>query len=112
MPWNVQLIGLLRGPMWYATEEALNPLLFPGQVRNTTVYRKDAFWVWNTRAEVEVHKGVKFFGALNNIFDINNSPQFIGLDQVPCGDNQLAQNGSCGNSMPGREFIIGAQVRF
>ncbi len=112
MPWNVQLIGLLRGPMWYATEEALNPLLFPGQVRNTTVYRKDAFWVWNTRAEIEVHKGVKFFGALNNIFDINNSPQFIGLDQVPCGDNQLAQNGSCGNSMPGREFIIGAQVRF
>ena len=112
MPWNVQLIGLLRGPMWYATEEALNPLLFPGQVRNTTVYRKDAFWVWNTRAEIEVHKGVKFFGALNNIFDINNSPQFIGLDQVPCGDNQLAQNGSCGNSMPGREFVIGAQVRF
>ena len=112
MPWNVQLIGLLRGPMWYATEEALNPLLFPGQVRSTTVYRKDAFWVWNTRGEIEVHKGVKFFAALNNIFDINNSPQFIGLDQVPCGDNQLAQNGSCGNSMPGREFIIGAQVRF
>lgn len=112
MPWNVQLIGLLRGPMWYATEEALNPLLFPGQVRNTTVYRKDAFWAWNTRAEIEIHKGVKFFGALNNIFDINNSPQFIGLDQVPCGNNQLAQNGSCGNSMPGREFIVGAQVRF
>ena len=112
MPWNVQLLGLLRGPMWYATEEALNPLLFPGQVRNTTVYRKDAFWVWNTRAEIEVHKGVKFFGALNNIFDINNSVQFIGLDQVPCGNNQLAQNGSCGNSMAGREFIVGAQVRF
>jgi len=112
MPWNVQLIGLLRGPMWYATEEALNPALFPGQVRNVTAYRKDAFWVWNTRAEIEVHKGVKFFGALNNIFDINNSPQFIGLDQVPCGSNQQAQNGSCGNSMPGREFIVGAQVRF
>jgi vitamin B12 transporter len=112
MPWNVQLLGLLRGPMWYNTEEALNPILFPGQVRNTTVYRKDPFWVWNTRAEIEVHKGVKFFGVLNNIFDINNSPQFIGLDQVPCGNNQLAQNGSCGNSMPGREFIVGAQVRF
>ncbi len=112
MPWNVQLIGLLRGPMWYNTEESLNPQLFPGQARTQTVYRKDPFWVWNTRGEVEVHKGVKFFAALNNIFDINNSPQFIGLDQVPCGDNQLAQNGSCGNSMPGREFIIGAQVRF
>jgi vitamin B12 transporter len=112
MPWNVQLLGLLRGPMWYNTEEALNPLLFPGQVRNTTVYRKDPFWVWNTRGEIEVRKGVKFYAALNNIFDINNSPIYIGLDQVPCGDNQLAQNGSCGNSMPGREFIIGTQIRF
>ena len=112
MPWNVQLTGLLRGPVWYNTEEALNPILFPGQVRNTTVYRKDAFWVWNTRAEIEVHKGVKLFGALNNIFDINNHPLFIGLDQQPCGDNAVAQNGSCGNSMPGREFIVGAQVRF
>lgn len=112
MPWNVQLLGLLRGPMWYNTEESLNPIIFPGQVRNTTVYRKDAFWVWNTRAEIEVRKGVKFFGAVNNILDVNNSPVFIGLDQQPCGNNQVAQNGSCGNSMPGREFVVGAQVRF
>jgi vitamin B12 transporter len=112
MPWNVQLIGQLRGPMWYNTEEALNPQLFPGQVRTTTVYRKDPFWVWSTRGEIEFAKGLKFYAALNNIFDINNSPQFIGLDQVPCGDNTGAQNGSCGNSMPGREFIIGAQFRF
>ncbi len=86
MPWNVQLIGQLRGPMWYNTEEALNTQLFPGQVRNVTAYRKDPFWVWSTRAEVEFAKGLKFYAALNNIFDINNSPQFIGLDQVPCGD--------------------------
>ncbi len=81
-------------------------------MRNTSVYYKDAFWVWNTRAEIEMHKGVKFFAAINNIFDINNSPIYIGLQQQPCGDNQVAQNGSCGNSMPGREFIVGAQVRF
>jgi vitamin B12 transporter len=111
-PWNVQLLGLLRGPMYYNTEESLNPLLFPGQVRNTTVYYKDAFWVWNTRAEIEMHKGVKFFAAINNIFDVNNSPIYVGLQQQPCGSNQVAQNGSCGNSMPGREFIIGAQVKF
>jgi len=112
MPWNLSLLGQLRGPMYYNTEEALNPILFPGQVRNTTVYYKDAFWVWNTRGEIEVRKGVKFYAAINNIFDINNSPQFIGLQQQPCGNSQVAQNGSCGNSMPGREFIIGGQVRF
>lgn len=112
MPWNVQLLGLLRGPMWYNTEESLNPVYYPGQTRNTTVYRKDPFWVWNFRGEVEPHKGVKFFGAVNNILDVNQHPIFIALDQAPCPANAAAQNGSCGNSMPGREFIVGVQVKF
>ena len=54
MPWNVQLTGILRGPMWYNTEESLSPVFFPGQVRNVTVYQKSAFWVWNMRGEIEV----------------------------------------------------------
>ncbi|MBS0540771.1 MAG: TonB-dependent receptor [Proteobacteria bacterium] len=112
MPWNVQLLGILRGPMWYNTEERLNPAFFPGQVTSQTIYRKEAFWVWNTRAEIEVHKGVKFFGALNNILDVNAHPIFIALDQRPCQANGTFQNGSCGNSMPGREFILGVQARF
>jgi vitamin B12 transporter len=112
MPWNVQMLGILRGPMWYNTEEALNPLLYPGQIRSNTVYRKDPFWVFNMRGELEVRKGVKVFGYVNNIFDVNASPIFIGLDSTPCGDNASMQNGACGNSMPGREFVVGAQVRF
>jgi vitamin B12 transporter len=112
MPWNFQLLGILRGPMWYNTEESLNPLLFPGQIRTSTVYRKPPFWVWNMRGEVEVRKGVKLFAAMNNIFDINDHPIFIGLDSSPCGNNLVNQNGACGNSMPGREVIVGAQVRF
>jgi vitamin B12 transporter len=112
MPWNFQLIGILRGPMWYNTEESLNPLLFPGQIRSTTVYRKPPFWVWNMRGEIEVRKGVKLFAAMNNIFDINDHPIFIGLDSTPCGANAANQNGACGNSMPGREIIVGAQVKF
>ena len=48
--WNLQIIGNLRGPMWYNTEERL---LLPGQLVNVTVYRKSPFWVWNTRYEVE-----------------------------------------------------------
>ena len=112
MPWSFQLIGILRGPMWYNTEESLNPLLFPGQIRSSTVYRKPPFWVWNMRGEVEVRKGVKLFAAVNNIFDINDHPIFIGLDSTPCGANLVNQNGACGNSMPGRQLIVGAQVRF
>jgi vitamin B12 transporter len=112
MPWNLQLLGILRGPMWYNTEESLNPLLYPGQVRSSTVYRNAPFWVFNTRGEIEVRKGFKVFGMVNNIFDVNASPIFVGLDSSPCGVNLINQNGACGNSMPGREFVIGAQVRF
>jgi vitamin B12 transporter len=112
MPWNVQLLGLLRGPMWYNTEEALSPVYFPGQVRNVTIYEKSPFWVWNTRAELEVRKGAKLFAMVNNIFDVNQSPIFVALDQNPCGANQISQNGACGNSMPGREVVVGFQMRF
>lgn len=112
MPWNVQLLGVLRGPMWYNTEESLNPLLYPGQIRSSTVYRKAPFWVWNMSGEIEVRKGVKLFAALNNIFDVNDHPIFIGLDSSPCGNNLVNQNGACGNSLPGREVIVGAKVRF
>ena len=98
--------------MWYNTEESLSPVFFPGQIRTVTVYEKEAFWVWNLRGEVEVMKGVKLFAAVNNIFDVNQHPIFIALDQIPCIAIQANQNGSCGNSMPGREFIVGLQARW
>ncbi|CAN5876525.1 hypothetical protein BH11PSE3_BH11PSE3_27230 [soil metagenome] len=111
LPWNIQVLGMLRGPMWYNTEESLSPVYYPGQVRNTTVYEKGSFWVWNMRGELEFTKGAKLFGAINNIFDENQHPVFIALNQSPCVATQLAQNGSCGNSMPGRQFILGFQIK-
>ncbi len=112
LPWNLQLLGILRGPMWYNTEERLSPIYFPGQVVSTTVYQKEAFWVWNLLGQLEVYKGVKLFGAINNILDQNQHPIFIALDQFPCTANRAQQNGSCGNSMPGRNFVVGVQFRF
>ncbi|WP_395710726.1 TonB-dependent receptor [Reyranella sp.] len=112
IPWSFQLLGILRGPMWYNTEESLSPVFFPGQNRTVSVYEKGAFWVWNTRAEVEVRKGIKLFAAVNNLFDVNNHPIFIAQDSVPCTALQANQNGACGNSMPGREVIGGFQFRF
>ena len=112
MPWNFQLLGILRGPMWYNTEESLSPVWFPGQIRNTTVYEKAPFWIWKARAEVEVLRGVKLFAAVNNIFDVNAHPIFIAQDQNPCTAVQANQNGACGNSMMGREVIVGFQFRW
>jgi len=37
---------------------------------------------------------------------------FIALDQTPCLANPTFQNGACGNSMPGREFVVGLQGRW
>lgn len=110
--WNMQITGLVHGPMWYNTEEYLSPFYFPGQVRNTTVYRKDAYWTWNIRGDVEVYSNITVFAAVRNIFDVNNHPIFIALDQTPCVLIQANQNGSCGNSIPGREFLGGVQVRW
>ena len=107
--WNLEVRGLLRGPMFYNTEERL---LIPGQLVNVTAFRKSPFWVWYTRYEVGVAKGLKLFAAVNNIFDINQHPIFIALDEVPCIANPVFQNGACGNSMPGREFIVGLQGRW
>lgn len=112
IPWSFQLLGILRGPMWYNTEESLSPVFFPGQNRTVSVYEKGAFWIWNTRAEVEVRKGIKLFAAVNNLFDVNNHPIFIAQDAIPCTALQANQNGACGNSMPGREVIGGFQFRF
>jgi vitamin B12 transporter len=112
VPWNFYLLGILRGPMWYNTEESLSPVFFPGQVRSTTVYQKDPFWVWKARGEVELHRGVKLFAAVNNILNVNQHPIFIALDQTQCVANRANQNGGCGNSIPGRELIVGFEVRF
>lgn len=112
VPWNFQLLGILRGPMWYNTEESLSPVFFPGQVRSTTVYQKDPFWIWKARGEAEVYKGVKVFAAVNNILNVNQHPIFIALDQTQCVANRANQNGACGNSMAGRELIVGFQIRF
>jgi outer membrane receptor for ferrienterochelin and colicin len=84
----------------------------PGPAGQRHRFRKSPFWVWYTRYEVGIAKGLKLFAAVNNIFDLNQHPIFIALDEVPCIANPVFQNGACGNSMPGREFIVGLQGRW
>ena len=108
--WTAQLGALLRGPMWYDTEEAL--LIPQGEPSSTFIHRKGAFTVWNLRGDYRVTKSVKLFVGINNLFDLNRSPIFIALDQKPCIANPTFQNGGCGTSMPGRELQLGMQVTF
>jgi vitamin B12 transporter len=108
--WSAQLTALLRGPMWYDTEEAL--LVPQGEPSSTWIHRKGAFTVWNFRADYRVTPGVKIFGGVNNLFNVNRSPIFIATDTRPCIANPIFQNGGCGTSMPGREWMIGLLAEF
>jgi vitamin B12 transporter len=107
--WSVQISGVWRGPMWYDSEENFIAGIEP---TTTFIHRKGGFWVYNTRGEVTITGQTKLYAAVNNIFDLNRHPIFIGLDQTPCILNPTRQNGACGNSMPGREFIVGLQSRW
>jgi vitamin B12 transporter len=108
--WGVQLAALLRGPMWYDTEE--NLLIPQGEPNSTFIHRKGAFTVWNLRSDYRISQNVRLFAAVNNLFNINQHPVFIALDRSPCIANPAFQNGGCGTSMPGREVQIGLQARF
>lgn len=108
--WSFQIVGLYRGPMWYDTEEVLlRPL---GEPAANFIHRKDPFWTWNLRGDIELAEGLKAFAGINNLLDVNEHPIFIALDEKPCIANPANQNGGCGTSMPGREFVVGLQWRW
>jgi vitamin B12 transporter len=109
-PWTFSLTGVYRGPMWYNTEE--NLLIPQGEPNREFIHRKKPFWIVNARLDVELSANVTVFASANNIFNLNQHPIFIALDQKPfIGDARLS-NGGFGNSLPGRNVIVGLQARF
>ena len=110
-PWSLQITGVLRGPVWYNTEE--NLLIPFAEPNRDWIHRKGPFWVWNIRGDVEVMQGVKLFGFVNNLFNKNEHPLFIGVDRQPYKlDARFVNGGGAGTSMPGIEAQAGLQVRF
>lgn len=112
--WDATLQGVLRGPMYYNTEE--NLLIPQTEPNREFVHRKGAFWVWNLRGSFqplpERAPAIRVFGAVNNLFDKNYHPIFIATASEPfLGDARFA-NGGRGNSAPGREFIGGLRFTF
>jgi vitamin B12 transporter len=112
--WDVTLQGVLRGPMYYNTEE--NLLIPQAEPNREFIHRKGAFWVWNLRGSFqplpEGAPNIRVFGAVNNLLDKNYHPIFIATASEPfLGDARFA-NGGRGNSAPGREFIGGLRFTF
>ncbi|MDO4723322.1 MAG: TonB-dependent receptor, partial [Comamonadaceae bacterium] len=109
--WSVQLAGILRGPMWYDTEESL--LIPQAEPRRAFLHRKGSFTVWNLRGQYQLSQSLRLFAAVNNLLDKNQHPIFISTDRgAACISDRRFQNGGCGTSMPGREFQLGLEARF
>jgi vitamin B12 transporter len=108
--WTIQVGSILRGPVYYNTEE--NLLVPQVEPYREFIWKKSAFAVWNLRGEVELTKGVQLYVAVNNIFDVNNHPLFIANDKYPVIADLRFFNGGIGTSMPGRDIQVGMQARF
>lgn len=106
--WSLSLTGILRGPVWYQTEEKL---LTSAEPDSNYVHRKDAFWVWNLRGSYQVGD-VEFYSGINNLFDKDEHALFIALNDEPSISDPATSNGGRGNSMPGRYFYVGLRYAF
>lgn len=111
--WEVSLQGILRGPVYYNTEE--NLLIPQGEPNRDYIHRKGAFWIFNLRGSFqpfEDRPNLRIYGAVNNLLDKNYHALFIATASEPfLGDARFA-NGGRGNSAPGREFIAGLRFTF
>lgn len=108
--WDLALSGTLRGPMWYDTEERL--LIPEAEPDRNFVHRKDAFWVWNLRANYRIDSDWTLSAGINNLLDKNEHPIFIALNQQSPISDPAFSNGGRGNSMPGRNYFVSLAVDF
>mgnify|MGYP004712766223 CR=1 FL=1 len=109
--WGVQLSALLRGPMWYDTEEAL--LIPAAEPDRAHIHRKGAFTVWNLSGNYQINRQFKLYAGVNNLFNKNEHPILLAVDRGnACLADIRFQNGGCGTSMPGREIQVGLQATF
>lgn len=104
--WDLGVNAILRGPVYYRTEERL---LTPDA---NYVYRKAPFWVFNLRGNYHLNEQLSLFGGVNNLFDIDRSTLFIATGNDSSLADPRASNGGLGNSNPGRELYLGARYRF
>lgn len=108
--WSFAVNGVLHGPVWYNTEEFL--LIPVAEPTSTYIHRKDKYWVWDARGEVQLTPAIRSFAAVTNLLNANNHPLFIGLDQAPYTFDQRFSNGGRGTSMIGRALEVGVKAKF
>jgi vitamin B12 transporter len=108
VPWKARITGILRGPVWYATEESLIAPAF--EPNSNWIHRKSPYWIFNVYGEASVTDSVTVYGGVNNVFNRNYHPLFIAVDD---GTTYLSSStGGRGTSSPGAEFYAGVKYSF
>jgi len=108
--WDLTLIGLWRGAVWWDTEERLR--IPAAEPHRDFVHRKPGFWTVNLRGQVALSPTLRLFGAIDNLTDKNEHPLFIALNREPYLSDAAHSNGGRGNSMPGRSLQVGLKLDF
>ncbi|NQE61477.1 TonB-dependent receptor [Caulobacter sp. RHG1] len=107
---GADLVAILRGPVFYDTEE--NLLIPQGEPRSNWVHRKSPFVVLNLTGDIELTERVNLSATVTNLLNRNYSTLFIAEDSDPRIADPRFQNGGRGTSNPGREFVARLSVKF
>ncbi|MDR1079742.1 MAG: TonB-dependent receptor [Deltaproteobacteria bacterium] len=110
VPWLARITGILHGPLWHNTEEALLIPYYRPQRQHAI--RKKSYWLVNLYGEAAVHDNISVYAGVNNVFNKNYHPVFIALDDGNTYLNPGSTNGGTGTSSPGAEFYVGARFTF
>ncbi|MEQ1758523.1 MAG: TonB-dependent receptor [Vicinamibacterales bacterium] len=106
---SVQIQGTLDGPIWYETEE--NLLIPQAEPQRTWVHRKEAYWLWTLGGSVPLGQGLRIRANVNNLFNANAHSVFIATNTAPFLGDARFSNGGSGNSLPGRNIVVGLEWR-
>jgi vitamin B12 transporter len=106
---SVHVIGTVSGPIWYETEE--NLLVPQVEPSRTWVHRKEAYWMWSLGGTVPLGQGLHLRATANNLLNANVHSTFIATNTTPFLGDARFSNGGHGNSLPGRNIVLGLEWR-
>lgn len=103
--WDLTWNTIYNGNFWWFTEERLNGI--PRQVNEYP-----SFFLTNVQFRYFLNDNAHLFAGVNNLFNVNASSVFLARNEEPLLSDPAFRNGGVGNSLPGRQFVVGFDIRF
>jgi vitamin B12 transporter len=120
--WDFDLNAVFSGPTYESggtlgLADANYPINPATGARNTAwIFKKDSYWLLNSRVGYQLSERLRLFGGANNLLDRNYDPSFLALNEVnykyTVNPYKSQSRGTTGGSSPGRELFAGIQYSF